>query len=312
MARSIPVIYQQLLAAKQAQSNLNDLSSSSQVSIWNLWLWITAVGQNLFEQLCDLFQTDIETLIANAPVFTPQWIAQMCKNFQYSATNPQVVQVTVADTYPYVTIGYPVVNSLLCPVTQAAVAVPSNANGQIVIKVTGATGPLDGAPGISGPICTALISYLDLILPPNVEYLLINDLADRLYIQAQVFYNASYSGVIQANMGTAINTYLSGLPFNGIFTVSALEEAMLAVPGVSDVMLQNIYWRTDAQGNPNAPYFGTAPGGGPPPTNSYYTGQMLVSNYKVNTRNYQTYAGYIETEQTNMYAITSSITYLTA
>src|ERR1700722_14272399 len=106
MARSIPVIYNQLLQAKNAQSNLSQLNSNSQVSIWNLWLWITAVGQNLFEQLCDLFQTNIETLIANAPVFTPQWIAQMCKNFQYSATNPQVVQVNVTDTYPYVTIGY--------------------------------------------------------------------------------------------------------------------------------------------------------------------------------------------------------------
>lgn len=309
MARSIPVIYQQLLAAKQAQNNLNALNSNSQVSIWNLWLWITAVGQNLFEQLCDLFQSNMETLIANAPVFTPQWIAQMCRNFQYSAANPQVLQVTVSDTYPYVIIGYPVVNNALSPVTQAAVVAPPNTNGQIVIKVTGASGPLDGSPGISGPTCTALISYLNLILPPNVEYLLINDLADRLYIQAQVFYNASYSGVIQANMGTAINNYLSGLPFNGIVTVSALEEAMLAVTGVTDVTLQNVFWRKDSQGNSSAPYFGTPPGGGFPPTNSYYTGQMLVSNYKLLTRNYQTYAGYVETEQTAGYTIASSITY---
>lgn len=144
-----------------------------------------------------------------------------------------------------------------------------------------------------------------------MEYLLINDLADRLFIQAQVYYNASYSGVIQATMSTAINNYLSGLPFNGVVTISALEEAMLAVPGVTDVVLQNVYWRTDTQGNPSAPYFGTPPSGGPPPTNAYYFGQMLVNDYTLISRSYPTYAGYVETEQTGGYEITSSniITY---
>ncbi len=306
MARSIPVIYNQLLQQKNAQSNLTQLNSNSQVSIWNLWLWITAVGQNLFEQLCDLFQTNIETLIANAPVFTPQWIVQMCKNFQYSAVNPQVVQLNASNTYPYLTVGYAVVNTNLCPVVQAAVV--SNINHELIIKVTGAGGPLDGAPGTGGLICGALQSYLSEILTPDTQYLLINDNADRLLIQAQVFYDASYSGVIRATMDAAITTYLAGLSFNGVVFISALEEVMLNVAGVKDVVLQNVYWRTDVQGNPT--YGGVVPLGGPPPTNSYYTGQILVSNNTLISRSYQTYAGYVKTEQNSGYTIDDLITYM--
>lgn len=294
MARSIPVIYQQLLAAKTAQTQLNSLNSNSQVSIWNLWLWITAVGQNLFEQLCDLFQTNMETLIANAPAITAQWIVQMCKYFQYNAANPQVLQVNVTDTYPFVTLSYPVLNSSYNQVTQAACV--NNLNGQVIIKVTGASGPLDGIAtnqaGFPGPIAQALISYLNLILPPNIQYLLINDNADLIYIQAQIYYNASYSGVIQANTQAAITAYLQSIPFNGVFTLSALEEAILGVAGVNDLIFFNVYWRTATDS--------------PPPAAE----NKLVSNYTVAARNYQTYAGYVIPETQSGYTLSNSLTFI--
>lgn len=290
MARSIPVIYNQLLAAKNAQSQLNALNSNSQVSIWNLWLWLTAVGQNLFEQLCDLFQTNIETLIANAPVFTLAWIAQMCKNFQYSVSNPQVVQVNVSNTYPYLSISYPSVNASLQIITQAAAV--NNSNNQVIIKVASNSAPL------TTPQLTALQSYLAIILPPGISYVLISDNADFLLIEAQVFYDAAYSGVIQTNMNAAITNYLGGIPFNGVVTVSALEEAMLAVGGVKDIVLNDVYWRkaTDA-----------APGGGPPPTNMP---NQLVNGNELLNRNYQTYAGYVVPETTSGYTLNDLISYI--
>lgn len=289
MARSIPVIYNQLLAAKNAQSNLNSLNSNSQVAIWNLWLWIVAVGQNLFEQLCDLFQTNIESLIANAPVFTLQWIAQMCKNFQYSAANPQVVQLNVSNTYPYLSISYPSVIASLQIVTQAAAV--NNSNNQVIIKVASNSTPL------TSPQITALKSYLNITLPPNISYVVISDSPDLLLIQAQVYFDASYSGVIQGNMNTAITNYLAAIPFNGVITVSALEEAMLAVSGVKDVVLNNVYWR-----KANDP----APSGGPPPTNEP---NQLVNGNQLISRNYQTYAGYVVPETQNGYTLNDLITY---
>lgn len=290
MARSIPVIYNQLLAAKNAQTPLNVLTSSSQVSIWNLWLWITAVGQSLFEQLCDLFQSNMETLIANAPSLTSAWIVQLCKNFQYSSTSPQYLQMNVSNTYPFLYYSYPVVNPVLNVVSQASVT--SNTNGQLLIKVAGAgPAPLDGAAGISGPQCVALISSLLVQLPVDTHFTLINNNADQILIDAQVFYNASYSGVIQANMQAAINAYLSSIPFNGVFTVSALEQAMLAVPGVTDLILNQVSWR---QATDPAP---------PAAENNLVLANTVIS------RNYQSYAGYIVSETTAGYTLANTITY---
>lgn len=296
MARSIPVIYNQLLAAKNAQSSLSALNSNSQVSIWNLWLWITAVGQSLFEQLCDLFQANMETLIANAPVFTLEWIAQMCKNFQYSVSNPQVVQLNVSNTYPYLSIGYPSVNTSLQIITQAAAV--NNSNNQIIVKVASNSAPLSMAQ------ITALKSYLAVILPPNVNYIVISDSPDVILIQAQVFYNAAYSGVIQGNMDIAIGNFLAAIPFNGEVAVSGLEEAMLAVTGVSDVVLNNVYWRK--AGDP-------VPTGGPPPTNmpnQLVNGDAVTITNNIVNRKYQTYAGYVVPETTAGYALNDLITYI--
>ncbi len=306
MARSIPVIYNQLLTAKNAQSNLSNLNSTSQVSKWNLWLWIIAVGQSILEQLQDANIAQMETNISNTPALTAQWIAQMCKNFQYSVSSPQTLQLTVTDTFPYVSISYPVINPFLCPVAQCSVT--SNNNGQIIIKVATlsgsppALGPLDGTAGsTSGATCMALQSYLNTILPPNIHYVLINDNPDRLYIEANVFFNASYSGVVQVNMNSAINAYLAGIPFNGTVTVSALEEAMLAVPGVNDVVLNNVFWRQAIQ---------TGLTGGPPPSNSFYSAQLLVTGSMVRSRNYQTYAGYVIAEDTTGYTPADAVTYI--
>lgn len=291
MARSIPVIYNQLLQAKNAQSNLSGLNSNSQVSIWNLWLWITAAGQSLFEQLCDLFQSNMETLIVNAPVFSPQWIAQMCKNFQYSASNPQYLQVTVSNTYPYVTINYPVVNNTLCPITQAAITTINNRS--VLIKVAAGTypsiAPLDGSPGVTGPICTALTSYLKILMPPGTQWSILNVNADQVFIQSNVYVNGSYMGTVKANMNTAINNFFAAIPFNGTFEVSQLMEAMLAVQGVTDVILNNVQVRTA--------------------TTAFGAGTSLVLNNALVNRNWATFAGYAIPETTAGKTLNDQITY---
>ncbi len=108
-------------------------------------------------------------------------------------------------------------------------------------------------------------------------------------------------------MEAAIKNYLASIPFNGVVTVSDIENAMMNVQGVTDVVLNNVYWRTDAQGNTNVG--GIAPTGGIIPTNPYYALQKLVSNNTLINRNYQTYAGYVITETTTSYQLSNLISY---
>ena len=247
MARSIPVIYNQLLQQKAAQTNLGDLTSNSQVSKWSLWLWITAVSQNLFEQLCDLFQANIEKAIANAPVYTPQWIVAKIKQFQYST---DVAQLVVLDTTNF-TINYPTVNPTYQIISQAAVEI--NSSRSITIKVAGGSPLSPVFAGTDDPIYHALVSYINAWMIPGTQYTLVSFSPDIVYIQASVWYDASFSGVIQGNMKSTINNFLTSIPFDGKFTVSGLEEAMLNVDGVEDVVLNNIWVQTNAEYSDSVP-----------------------------------------------------------
>lgn len=224
MARPTAVIYAQLLAAKQAQANLNSLNSTSYVSSWNLWLWITAYGQNLFEQFCDLFQTNLETTATNAPVFSAAWYQNQLLNFQYSAITPQVVSVSASFAITYATV-----NAALRIITQAAVVALSN--GNVDIKVASNSSPL------SGPQLSALQSFLSAIGIPGSQFNIISQPADIITCTCSVFYDATYSGVITANLQAAYNTFLANIPFNGSFDVSDLEAALKAVQGVKDVVI---------------------------------------------------------------------------
>lgn len=286
MARSIPVIYQQLLAAKNAQANLSALNSNSQVSTWNLWLWIVAVGQNVFEQLCDLFTTNIEAQIINAPVFSPGWIQWMIFQFQYSVSLPQYRALNLT-TF---SIAYPAVNASLLAISQASIQVITNRSLYILVA--------SGSPPTqtSSAILAALQSDMNEWMIPGTEFILASFNADQIYIQAQVYYDANYSGVIQANMDTAIAAYLAGINFAGVFSVGELYDTMMGVTGVTNVVLNNVYWRKATDPVPSAN----------PPTNE---NPLVVANTWENST-YQMFAGYAVVEQTAGFTPDDQITYI--
>jgi hypothetical protein len=256
------------------------------------------VSQNLFEQLCDLFQANIETTIANAPVYTPQWIVAKIKQFQYSTS---VSQNVVLDTTNF-TINYPSVIPSYQVVTQAAVQI--NATRSLTIKVAGGS-PLEA---LTTPVITALTTYINTWMIPGTQYSIVTLNPDIVYVFAQVFYDASYSGVIQGNMQTAINNYLSGIPFDGTFNVSGLEEAMLNVNGVEDVVLNNVWVQTNAEYVSN-PLPATLPSA-PWPYGTYLIQLNTNSQPVLVNRYWQTYAGYATAvPSADHWTLSNSITY---
>ncbi len=275
MARSLATIYQQLLAQKNAQPNLSTLNSTSQVSIWNLWLWIYAAGQSIFEQLCDLFKTNVETIVSNAPVFSPQWYQNMLLYFQYSATNPQVVAAL-----PDYSIGYTVKNTSLNIITRASVITTTSRAVNIKVATGYPLGPLDGQSvpyNTPGPQYNALLQYLSAIGVPGTQFNVISLNPDYITCNADIYIDASYNGVILGNLQAAYDNFLDAIPFDGTFLVSDLIAALLGVEGVNDVVINYLYAQAATDG---------------------YTGK----NYLVNTltpnestlilRYWQTIAGY--------------------
>ncbi len=101
MARTIAEIYDALNLVKGNMSELgvyvnndaesidtakklvNDVRASSKVAIWRLWLWIVAVGSWVIENLQDVHEAKINSIIATGKPHTLNWYASETKKFQY-------------------------------------------------------------------------------------------------------------------------------------------------------------------------------------------------------------------------------------
>ena len=228
MARSQADIRTLMDDAQAAESNLSTLTNPSQTSIFNLEKDIVAEVTNLHEQLWDELRDDLEAQIAAAPPASPAWIQSQVLKFQYDATNPQVLQlINFAPRYPTIDTDLQIVTRC---------SVKTDLNKIVKIKVAKSDPPTT----LAALEYSSLTGYLNNIMPAGVGFDLVNLSGDRLYVNAEVFYNGEYTSSIQSNVEAAINNYLANIPFDGLVRISELEDSIQAVPGVTDVKLKTI------------------------------------------------------------------------
>ena len=278
MARTIDEIQASMIADVQSDSTLSGLTSTSKRAIWRLWTYVFAVAVNLLEQLMDVFKTDNETIVSLAPPQTTAWLSDKIFKFQYDATNPQVLQLI--NLVPQ----YPVVDSTKYIVTR--VSVKTNLSGQVFIKVAKGNPPQ----ALTTPELNALTSYTNEIGVTGLYYTLTSTNSDKLMVAAQVYYNGSYSAVIQANVIAGINAFLASLPFDGSMQLSDLEAAIRNVEGVNDLILNNVVSRQDSVALANGTY--------------------LVQNNQYISRKWPTVSGYIVPETTTGFTLADTLTFI--
>ena len=289
MARSIAIIKQQIVEAKNGEASLSGLSSPSQTSIWNLWAYITAVAINLHEQLWDIFKTEVETLAASAAPGTAQWLRDKTLKFQYKDDGSQVLQLV--NFVPQ----YAVIDESLRLVTQCSVKIQGNRI--VLLKVAKGTEPLTplGTQPITLPDTldnnaeiNALKEYIDRIKFAGTAIRVISLEADRLQVYADIYYDGQYVlNIVKDQVKEAILQYLKTLPFDGKVSNTKLIDAMQNVPGVLDVQLQKLAARPFQQ--------------------SHLTTIKLVDQYKVLSRDYSTEAGYIIPETETGYTLDDTL-----
>lgn len=234
MARSVDDIIIQMDAEQATHSTLTALNSPSQTADYTLWKETIAAQLNLNEQLWDKLRDEINAAIASAAPGSAAWIQAKVLLFQYSATNPQILQLI--DLVP----SYPTVDETLQIVTRCSVS--TDLNKIVQIKVAKSDPPV----ALATLEYNSLTGYLRSMLFAGIDFNLVSDTSDKLYVNAEVFYDGQYTAAIQTNVETAINAYLAALPFNGKLKVSSLQDAIQAVPGVTDVKLNTVKARQNS------------------------------------------------------------------
>lgn len=247
MARSIAEIYDEIVAEKQnmatltalqpsiddAQTLLNDLTTTSKVAIWRLWFWCVAFAIYTHESLFDTFSAQIETRSNEIIAGTPLWYQTECLAFQYgdslSWNGSQYV--------------YPTINTANQIIKRCAVV---DLGYQVRFKVA----KLDGN-GLPIPLTlaekNAFISFLNQIKFAGTPTAVVSNNGDDLKLNLDIQYNAQILDVNGFELENpavnpvldAINSYIGNLPFNGVYNVMALVDAIQKANGVIDVRLNS-------------------------------------------------------------------------
>ena len=235
MARSINTILALMDAEQAAQTGLSGLNSVSNSSIYKLWKYIVAAQMFLQETLWDIFKTDLELTISKAAVGTSAWLQDKVLKFQYDATTPQVL--TVGSDF---SVNYTTVDATKLLITRAAVN--RTAQRTVLVKVAKSEPPV----ALSGLELSSLNGYLDDICFAGVNYVATSSVSDKLYLKANIYYDGQYSNTISFAVISAVNVYLSALPFDGKIKLTAIVDAIQSVLGVNDVVLEDVAVRADA------------------------------------------------------------------
>lgn len=285
MARSVALIQSQIettLVSSFADVGVTiDTTKWSKTNILRLLCFVGAVCANYIEQLMDILKSEMETQNSKAVGASSLWLQSKMFDFQYSSTNPQVLQVI--DNVPK----YGVIDDSLKIIKACAVVSPSLNN--VIVKVAKGS-PLEA---LSNDEISSAQGYANWMFTTGIDYLIQSNDSDKIYIKAKIYYSKQYSAVIQQTVIDAINNLflnLSITDFNGALKITDIENTIRGVVGVNDVVFIDVKGRSDIM--------------------PFASAVSLVENQTLIIRQWGTIAGYCVAETEVGYTLTDSLTFI--
>lgn len=250
-------------------------------NIMRLLCYTIAIGQATLEQLWDVAIASMNSIQKKAIAGSFLWLQDRIFRFQYSPTTPQLL-IFSNGVYDYATIDETLQIIDAC-------AISSTLTNQVNIKV--ATGSPLAA--LSGAQLTALQGYVYNIGVAGITYNVTSANPDRLYLEGTIYYNGSYSAIIQNNVINGVTNWLANLSktrFGGDVLMSDIEAFIKTIDGVNDFIPERVSGRSAAQ--------------------SMFGGIDLVLYGDWINRKYVTDSGYMIPENNVGYTIADKITFI--
>ena len=246
MAKSIAYYYDIIVTEKQTMSNLtglqpsvdtaqtllSDVTTTSRVARWRLWVWCVAVAMYSFDVLFDLFKIDLEAIAQSSRFGALPWYVTIAKSYQEGYN-----LVWVGNAYQYSVVNVP--SQIIT--FAAAVELVTGPSALVNLKVAKGITPVP----LSGTEIAAFKAYIQKIKPAGIVVTVISDVADDLRLFVDIGYDPlvlSAAGESLITPGTlpvqdAVNLFIQSLPFNGIMELDKLVDTVQVVFGVNNVYI---------------------------------------------------------------------------
>ena len=286
MARSVDQINASIVSTVKANflavGITIDTVNWSKRNMIRLFCYSFAICSAYVEQLMDSLQLSLETTASKTPAASQLWIQAKMFLFQYSESNPQIVQLI--NLVPQ----YLVVDPSLRIIT--ACAISSDVSNEVVVKVAKTvTGSLAA---LSSDELIAAQSYIETIGAGGINYKVKSQATDRIMIDADIYYTGQYSSLSQWVIDSLVSFLqnLSLTNFDGSIKVTDIESAIRKVTGINDVVLNNVRVRDSGS--------------------SYDDGIYIVANKTTILRQWKTVAGYCDQENTTGHTFSSTLHFI--
>lgn len=230
-------------------SSFDDTFSS--VSIENIIFFIVASAMYVLETIFDSFKAEVDGKVTTAVLASIPWYHQICLEYQHG---DELVfdEATRQFRYPSVDEGKRIVRYAAC----------RDRGGGVLILVSGAGD--DGLPeALSDDVLTPFKHYINNRKPAGIPAEVQSYSPDRIRIEMKVQYdpmllNADGTLVSDPSVSPvtdAIDRYLQGIVYGGVFNKTRLVDAVQQAQGVTDLMLIAVSAKSDT-----APDFATVSG----------------------------------------------------
>lgn len=246
MSRTISEIFDEIILEKEtfnslaglespvvpdtAQNMLTELTTASKVAIWRLMFWVIAVAIFIHEKLFEVFKSDVETrALEIVPATTRFYVIESLKF--------QLGDELVFDGEKFIYLDTTSVTALAKQIIEQASA--RDINQVVTIKIAKDDGS-GGLEKLTGTEKTAFEAYLNQIKIAGTKTIVISDDPDTLKVAYTIQLDPLVMKAVDGSLiedGTfpvqeAIDGYIEGLPFDSIFRVQDLTDAIQAARGV--------------------------------------------------------------------------------
>lgn len=244
MARTINEIQQQMLDKKSTTSELSalevlttveknsieDLTSTSKVAVWRLFIYIISYAIFTFENILDVFKDLIEKLIKENTPHNEFWYKSKAYKFQYGDNLIDNDEYAVIDESKQI-------------IKQVAIV---EGDRKIIIKVATLDGDqlvkIDDINKIN-----AFSEFMNKIKDAGTVLEIINEDADKLRVQLEFYYDALVIDADGKEINTgvavvelAIKQYLNSIEFNGEFDVNKMNDYIQQAVGYKSLKVNYV------------------------------------------------------------------------
>lgn len=225
MARTTREVYDAMVRDKESRAELGSLTTTSNVSVWRMLLWVVASAVNVAEQLWDAFRGEVEQLLSEQSAHRVDWYAWKATQYVSGLT-----LMPGKDVYDLSALSEQEVERRR--VVKYAAAIESRDFSKLYVKIAGEDSEGNRRP-VSEAEAVQVSAYMNEVKDVGVRIEVVNKPAEAFRCTVRVLYDPILSpdGVREAVV-RAIESYVENLAFNGEYSNMALIDAVQGVAGV--------------------------------------------------------------------------------